>query len=44
MLYDGQADGLVAQSLNVLLQYASVPRASARRSRNAALRFRHEPS
>jgi len=36
--------GLAPRTLNVLHEYASGPQDSARRSRDAAQRFRHEPS
>jgi len=38
------AGGLATQSLDVLFKYASIPRGSARRSRDAAPHFRDEPS
>ena len=38
------AGGLVARTLNVLHEYASGPHGSARPSRLASRRFRHEPS
>ena len=38
------ASGLAAQTLNVLHEYASGPHGSARPSRLASRRFRHEPS
>ena len=38
------ASGLAAQSVNILFQYASFPRGSARPSRVASRRFRHELS
>ena len=38
------ADGLAPQTLNVLHEYASGPQGSTRRSRDAAQRFRDEPS
>ena len=38
------AGGLAAQSVNILFKYASFLRVSARPSRVASRRFRHEPS
>ena len=38
------AGGLAAQSVDILFKYASLPRGSARPSRVASRRFRHEPS
>ena len=38
------ADGLAAQSVNILFKYASLLRGSARPSRMASRRFRHELS
>ena len=44
-LHDGpSAGGLAPRALDVLHTYASGPQDSARRSRNAAQRFRNEPS
>ena len=44
-LYDKpSAGGLAPRTLTVLHEYASGPQGSVRRSRNAAQRFRHEPS
>ncbi len=43
--WDGvQAGGLAAQLVNILCQYASLPRGSARLFRVATARFRDEPS
>jgi hypothetical protein len=39
-----QAGGLAAQSVDILFKDASLLRASARQSRMASRRFRHEPS
>jgi len=39
----GQLGGLAAQSVNVLFEYASLLRVSARPSRQASQRFRYEP-
>ena len=39
-----QAGGLAARSVNILFKDASLPRGSARLSRLATARFRHEPS
>ncbi len=38
------AGGLAAQSVNILFKYASLLRGSARPSREASRRFRHELS
>ena len=38
------ASGLAPRTLNVLHEYASGPHGSARRSRDAAQRFRYDPS
>ena len=38
------AVGLAPRTLTVLHEYASGPQGSVRRSRDAAQRFRHEPS
>jgi hypothetical protein len=43
--YDGPwAGGLAPRTLTVLHEYAAGPRGSARRSHDAAQRFRDEPS
>ena len=39
----GPAGRLSARSVNILFKYASLPRGSARPSRVASRRFRHEP-
>jgi len=45
LLYDEpSASGLAPRPLNVLHEYVKGPHGSARRSRDAAQRFRHEPS
>jgi len=44
LLRQPSAGGLAPRTLTVLHEYASGPHGSARRSRNAAQRFRDEPS
>ena len=41
---DSPDGGLATQSVNMLFKYASLPRGSARPSRVASRRVRHEPS
>jgi len=44
LLRQPSVGGLAPRTLDVLQEYASGPHGSARQSRNAAQRFRHEPS